>query len=313
MPPEHPLKLSRRGLLRGLGGLGIAGLLAACGEGRPAGTASPAPTGTAEDVRRAVLAQVGIDAPLDLSVILPAGFFLTGPGRRVVFGLGTSPTEVVGNLDVEAYLVSDLGLEVAEGPLQASFHDEGLEGRGIYVITTSVQEPGTYWLAAASSEHAAVGALNIFDAARSPLPEIGSAFPSAPTPTVDDPMGMEELCTREPDCSMHDVSLEAALTDGRPVVMTVATPKYCKTAICGPVVDIVEDLKGSSGRDDVAWIHVEVFSDAGNTPIPLVAQDGPLPLPSEPWTFFVTSNGNLADRYEGPTPADLLRTSLEQI
>lgn len=313
--PSNQDRLSRRQLLRGLGALGAAGLLAACGGGADddrAGTASPDADPTQpQDPREAIREQLGIDAPLDLSIVLPAGTFLTGPDRRVVFSLGTSPSDLVLDLDLTAHLISDVGLEVAQGPTEASFHQEGLGERGVYLIETDIEQPGRYWLAVESPEHAAIGALTIYPADQVAVPDRGESFPSAATPTTEDDMGLEELCTRDPDCSMHDVSLDTALADGRPTVLTVATPAYCQTAICGPVVDIIEVLKQDSGREDIAWIHVEVFSDAGNTPVELVTDT--LQLPSEPWTFFIDDTGALADHYEGPTPADLLRGSLEKI
>lgn len=311
--PRHHVQLSRRQLLRGLGALGAAGLLAACGGGtdeQAGGTTTATPTSPPQDPRQVIREQLGIEPPLDLSVILPAGTFLTGPDRRVVFSLGTSPTDLVLDLDVTAHLVSDADLEVAQGPLEASFHQEGLGERGIYVITTEIERPGRYWLVAESPEHAAIGALTIYPTHQIQVPDRGEPFPPAETPTTEDQMGLEELCTRDPDCAMHGVSLASALSEGRPTVLTIATPAYCQTAICGPVVDIVEGLQEETGRDEVAWIHVEVFSDAGNTPVELVSE---LQLPSEPWTYFIDGQGQVADLYEGPTPADLLRGSLEKI
>lgn len=313
------VRLSRRQLLRGLGALGATGLLVACGGNgqngggdngsQAGGTADP--SSQPQDPREEIREQLGIQKPLDLSVILPAGLFLSGPDRRVVFSLGTSPSDLVLDLDVTAHLVSDVGLEVAQGPLEATFHQEGLGERGVYLITTDIDEPGHYWLAAESPDHAAIGAITIYPADQVAVPDVGEDFPPAQTPTTEDPMGLEELCTRDPDCTMHDITLEQALSEGRPTVLTVATPAYCQTAICGPVVDIVEGLKEETGREDIAWIHVEVFSDAGNTPVPLVTET--LSLPSEPWTFFIDEQGSLADFYEGPTPTDLLRSSLEKI
>lgn len=314
MPRDH-VRLSRRQLLRGLGALGAAGLLAACGRGtdqRAGGTTTPSapPTSQPQDPRQAIREQLGIEAPLDLSVVLPGIGFLTGPDRRLPFSLGTSPADLVLDLDVTAHLVSDAGLEVVEGPVGASFHQEGLGERGIYVIETNVEQPGNYWLVAESPQHAAIGALRIHSPDDLGIPDRGEPFPSVATPTIEEQRGLEELCTRDPDCSMHDVSLDTALSEGRPTVLTIATPAYCQTAICGPVVDIVEGLKQESDRPEIAWIHVEVFSDAGNTPVELVSE---LRLPSEPWTYFIDGQGQVADLYEGPTPADLLRGSLEEI
>lgn len=315
--------LSRRDLLRGLVALGGAGLLAACGRGGGEGGedgdtradggngVGDGATTPAGDVREQIRSELGIEEPLDLSVIVPAPLLFTAIRERVLFGLGTSPTDFRADLDIEAWLVRDDDLEVVHGPVQATYHDEGLEGLGIYLVEVEISEPGAYWLAARGDGHAAVGAVQFMPQSATGLPALGEPFPSAPTPTTDDPMGLEDICTDEPPCPMHEVSLAQALEAGRPVVLTVATPAYCQTAVCGPVVDVIEQVRADVGRDDVAWIHSEVYSDAGNTPVPLVTET--LQLPSEPWTFFVGADGTLVDRLQGPTPADLVREAVERI
>ncbi len=298
MPGPAP-RLSRRGLLRGLGALGALGVLAGCERGAE------------RSVPEAILDKLQLKAPQDLSVIMVAPYLFSGRPQRVVFGLGTSPTDFRPDLDLRTWVVRDQGLQVVSGPHPATFHDEGLEGLGVYLVTTQFDRPGNYWLVATDDEHAAVGAMTVYDPSQSQMPDIGQPFPSAKTPTTAAPLALKDVCTRKPPCGMHDVSLDAARKAGRPVVLVVATPAYCQTRICGPVVDIIEGVRKRSPRTDVAWIHVEVYSDAGNTPLPFVAQT--VKLPSEPWTFFVGKDGRLADRLQGPTPADLVRSAIEQI
>lgn len=313
MAAAHP-GLTRRQLLHGVLGVGGAGLLAACGAGggRSAGgaaaTEGAAPAG---DAREAIREQLGIGRDLDLSIIVPAPLLFTRTRERIVFGLGTSPAEFLPDLEVEASLVRDADREVVAGPVPATFHDEGLEGFGVYLLETEVDEPGAYWLAAAGPEHAAIGAVSFADPSSAGIPRVGEPFPAATTPTFDDPMALAELCTREPPCPMHERSVDEVLADGRPLVLTVATPQYCQTAICGPVVDVILSVRDELGRDDVDFVHVEVYSDAGNTPLPFVTET--LQLPSEPWTFFVAADGTLADRLQGPTPADLVSEAASRL
>lgn len=306
-------RLTRRDLLRGLGLLGAAGVLAACGGGRgdsAAGETPPAggePTG---DTAQAVLQKLGIDVPRDLVVVIPAAEFLVGQDRRMQFGLATQQREFISGLEgVEVTVVADEGLETVSGPAAVRVHDQFGE-LGVYSTQVSFPEPGFYWIVAAAPDRVAVNPVQAIRPEDSPVPQVGDRIPPEKTPTFDDPMDFAEVCTREPDCSMHDVSLDAALADGRPVVLTIATPAYCQTAICGPVVDVIDGVKQDAGRDDVAWIHVEVFTDAGNTPADLVNTLG---LPSEPWTFFIGADGKLVDKLEGPTPHELVREVLDQI
>jgi hypothetical protein len=306
LPGSTPL--SRRQLLRGLGALGAAGLLAACGQD-PDDPPPGAADGTPEDPRQAVLDHLGIDAPPDLNLVLPFRESPAGEDRRFVFGLATDEREFLSGLDVEVTVVRDGSLEVVHGPVPATAYED-FGNLGVYGTRITYPEPGIYRIAAVTPDRAAVGAVQADDPAQLPMPLVGDQVPRAETPTFDDPGDLEELCTREPDCSMHDVSLAASLEAGRPVVLSVATPAFCATAICGPVVDVIEDVRADAGRDDVDWIHVEVFQDAGNTPVPLIETLG---LRSEPWTFFIDGEGVVTDQLEGPTPAELVREALETI
>lgn len=311
--PELPTRpvLSRRALLRGVGALGAAGLLAACGAGSDQAEQTPgtSPQPTPEDVRRSVLEALGVDVPIELSLVVPAAEFVAGEDRRIVFGLATDDREFLSGLDVEVAVVRDEDMAVVSGPVDAAAYED-FGALGVYAARVSYPEPGIYRVAAIADGRAAVGAIQVIAAGDSPVPQVGDEAPEVATPTIEEPGDLDQLCTRDPDCSMHETSLDEALAAGRPIVLTIATPAYCQTAICGPVVDVIEDVGQSSQRDDVAWIHVEVFSDAGNTPTEVVGAYG---LPSEPWTFFIDAEGRVADRLEGPTPAELVREGLETI
>jgi hypothetical protein len=132
----------------------------------------------------------------------------------------------------------------------------------------------------------------------------GMAFPTVDTPTVDAPQDLDQLCTREPDCTMHDTSLADVLGTGAPIVLTIATPAFCTSALCGPVVDDVEDVHTHTDRDDVVFIHCEPFKDAGNTPTAIVDA---LSLPTEPWTFVLDGQGTIVERFPGPVIPEVLR------
>jgi hypothetical protein len=95
---------------------------------------------------------------------------------------------------------------------------------------------------------------------------------------------------------MHDVSLEDALVGEEPVVLLFATPAFCQTAVCGPTVDVLEQVR----RDDVGdvtFVHCEIFSDAGETiGDPVQAWN----LPTEPWLFVISPDGRIVRRADGP-------------
>ncbi|MBW3621450.1 MAG: hypothetical protein KY461_14490, partial [Actinobacteria bacterium] len=322
-PVTRPVPLqtvSRRSLLAGLGATGAGLVLAACGGGGDPGatptTAGTTPPGSSpqdgDAAVQAALDAAGVDAPVTLTVLVASFEPMTGSGRRLQFGLLGEDREPALDLDVRAHLVRADDATDATGALEPTFHGEGLGDRGVYVIETDLEQPGTYDLVVVTADGTAAGtaALRVITPEQSAVVNVGEPFPVVETPTEEDPKDLEELCTRDPDCGMHGISLDTALAEGAPAVLVISTPKYCATRICGPVVDVVMQVREETGRDDVRFIHAEVFKDAGNTPTDVVTE---LQLPTEPWTFVIAADGTLSERFDGPVVPTLLREAVEAV
>lgn len=321
--------VGRRNLLRtaGTASLGAA-LLAACGGNADTGdaAATPALTPTPTDAAAsaspsapsvqdeiALAAQAaGFDGPVDQTVIIATFETLALPGQRMQFGvLDAERSPILGD-PVQAAIVRASDFEVVAAATTPTFYGEDLGPRGVYVFSADLTSTGIHYLVVQTSAgNVGSGVLNIIDPTTSQVPRTGDAFPLPPTPTVEDPQDLVELCTREPDCSMHDLSLDEGPALGKPMVVCIATPKYCQTAVCGPVVDVVEALKQERGSDDVSWFHIEVYVDAGNTPLPQVTETWQ--LPSEPWTFLLHADGTVADRFDGPVVPSLLAQAVDAL
>ena len=130
-----------------------------------------------------------------------------------------------------------------------------------------------------------------------PIPAVGTRPPRIHTPTVADAGGdVASIDTRLPPSSMHDADF-ADVLGKKPVVLLFATPQLCQSRVCGPVVDVAEQVKASSG-DDVEFIHMEIFNnnriDDGVRP-QMVA----FHLQTEPWLFVFDRSGKVAARIEG--------------
>ena len=131
---------------------------------------------------------------------------------------------------------------------------------------------------------------------------IGEEAPLVATPTVAD-TPIEDLSTDFPiDERFYQVSLDEALANGRQTVAIFATPAFCTSAACGPMMNQVKDMAGA--YPDVNWVHVEVyqgFNEADFAPdvdhlVPAVTEFG---LPSEPWIFVMDEQGVVSARLEG--------------
>ena len=62
-----------------------------------------------------------------------------------------------------------------------------------------------------------------------------------------------------PDPAMYEVSVADAVTSGVPTVIAFATPGFCASATCGPLLDQVKALQ--SDYPEVEFIHVEIYED----------------------------------------------------
>jgi hypothetical protein len=133
------------------------------------------------------------------------------------------------------------------------------------------------------------------------VPTVGEAPPRIHTPTAEEVGGdLAKIDTRQPPDDMHSVDFADALGE-RPMVLLFATPALCVSRVCGPVVDIAEQVKHTDG-EGVDFLHMEVFKD--NKPSKslkgLRPQLRAFNLPTEPWLFAINREGRIAAVLQGP-------------
>jgi hypothetical protein len=148
---------------------------------------------------------------------------------------------------------------------------------------------------------------------RTSTPELGERVPASKTPTASSPRAIERISTDDdPTPRFYASSIADAVRAGEPFVAVFATPEFCATATCGPMLDVVEGV--ASSYPGVTFVHVEPYELPAEppdfVPVPAVEDWG---LPSEPWTFVVDGRGRLAAKFEGAVSAPELRATLEQL
>lgn len=128
------------------------------------------------------------------------------------------------------------------------------------------------------------------------MPLVGDALPPHDTPTVDDPRGVDPICTRsEGTCPFHAMTLTDALKKGLPVVYLIGTPAYCTTGTCAPGLDALIDVAGSLG-DKAVFVHADVYADkSANKIAPAVEA---YKLGFEPVLYVTDEQGLLLDRLD---------------
>ena len=129
------------------------------------------------------------------------------------------------------------------------------------------------------------------------IPRVGQKPPRIHTPTPQSVGGdLSKLTTRVPPERMNKVDFADALGK-EPIVLLFATPQFCQSRVCGPVVDIATQLQRDYG-DKADFIHMEIYND--NDPSkgvrPQVRAFG---LPSEPWLFVIDRKGVIRTEIEG--------------
>jgi hypothetical protein len=172
----------------------------------------------------------------------------------------------------------------------------------LYVTTVDLPRAGKYWLLAepigASKRIQALG--NLVVGRQSAAPAVGDRAVSIQSPTLASTGGdLDALTTStHPDRALYRSSVAAALAAKAPFVVAFATPKFCQTRTCGPVVEVVSASRKRFAGTPVRFIHVEIYKD--NDPAKGTNRwVDDWRLPSEPFTFVVDRRGRVRAKLEG--------------
>ena len=171
----------------------------------------------------------------------------------------------------------------------------------LYVARFPVSVPGDYYVLAEPVGGEPIQALGKLTVKRvTASPAIGSEAPRSRTPTLATAHGnIAKLTTRvPPDTALLRYSVAASLAAHKPFVLVFATPRFCESRTCGPVVDVVDAVHRRFAHSDIRFIHVEIYknNDPAQGPNNWVRQ---WRLPSEPWTFLVGASGRIEAKFEG--------------
>lgn len=247
-----------------------------------------------------------------------------GVGRhRVAFAL-TSRTGLIDapSAAVQSFYAPPEDAAAALGePVQtalALFRPFPLVERGLYSTSVTFDRPGRWALMATvlGSDWQPKRARLYFDVPeRSVAPAPGSAAPPSDSKTAADVDSLSQLTTgSEPDADLYLVSIADAVESGLPAVIVMASPAFCISAVCGPQVEVLSELKDEfAGQAN--FIHVdfydnpnEIQGDLSRAVISPTVREWRLPSPE--WTFVIDRRGVIADRFEGFATLEELRQSL---
>jgi hypothetical protein len=143
------------------------------------------------------------------------------------------------------------------------------------------------------------------------VPRVGEKAPLIHTPTPGDVGGdLSKITTRIPPDTQNEVDY-ADVLGKEPIVLLFATPQFCQSRVCGPVVDVAEQVKQLYG-EKAAFIHMEIYND--NDPNKGVRpQVRAFHLPSEPWLFVIDRRGVIRDVVEGAFGVEQLTEAVKGV
>jgi hypothetical protein len=297
----------------------VCALLAGCGDDDSSGEQAP-PAAKAADFPKPdgkTLQQLLNDAGGSGPVLAPSGLELRTGSHRFGFALFNRSREQITDASVAVY-AAPAGGGPAKGPYLARYESIAVRpqfqsqqtasdpdsARSIYTTEIPFDKPGTYellGLARVGGKLVAAttpgGGVEVKSESGDPIPAVGTRPPRIHTPTKAEVGGdLASIDTRLPPSTMHDADFADVLGE-KPVVLLFATPQLCQSRVCGPVVDVAEQVKSTSG-DDVEFIHMEVYRD-NRIDKGIRPQMAAFHLQSEPWLFVFDRSGKVAARIEG--------------
>jgi hypothetical protein len=261
-------------------------------------------------------------------VLAPAVSVLKPGLNRFGFGLFDRSRKQISETPAAIYLQNVKGGPVL-GPFVA--HDESLAvqkefqsetvakdpnaASSVYVADIRFTDPGNYRaMAVVRLDDRLVAATQAGPPLRvvknDVVPSVGEKPPAIPTPTSKSVGGdLDKIDTRTPHDDMHQVSFRDVLGK-KPIVLVFATPLLCVSRVCGPVVDIAQQVEHTfAPAKQFAFIHQEIYNNNkvidGYRP-----QVAAFRLPSEPWVFVVGKNGRIAARMEGAFSVNELENAI---
>jgi hypothetical protein len=191
------------------------------------------------------------------------------------------------------------------------------DAQNIYVTSLRTPAPGTYWILAEPVGGKPIQALgNLVVRKQASAPSIGERAIPSRNPTVQPGAGAKAVraatTAEPPDLILLRTTVAAAMAAKRPFVVTFATPLYCQTRTCGPVVQVVESVAKTSQGNGVDFIHIEIYKD--NDPSKGTNRwVNEWHLQSEPFTFVVDRKGVIRARLEGAFSVAELEAAVRKV
>ncbi len=221
----------------------------------------------------------------------------------------------------EPRLTSDSDARLITSELSFIDENHGFErtvtgDSGVYVTYVTFDQPGD-WGAEITIERVGETTVvpyrfNVLEEGLEPAvgdpapPSVQATTASAPIAEIDSSSPFRE--------AMHSTTVADALRIGTPLVIAFATPAFCSSRTCGPLMDTVMDPLYEKYGDQAVFIHIEPYalpelrSANVQNAVPAALE---WRLRSEPWIFVVGRDGRISAKFEGLVAPDEVESVLQ--
>lgn len=265
----------------------------------PSSVDAPAPGGAATGAVAPGPSAAAAGVPIQVAIA--ASDMAVGEERFAFAILDTGGTLIPGATLTATFFRLEGEAAEETGTVPATFYPSQLADAGTYVALTRFDRAGPWGVAIGGQlpDGRAVEPNRVrFEVATRPRsPAVGDKAPPTSNRTTAGGTPLAELTSDPtPDPALYALTVDQAIASGKPTVVLFATPGYCQSRICTPVMDEVKAVaRDWQGRVHV--IHIEVYKTFD--PLVLTDEMAAWGLETEPWTFVLRGDGTVAARLEG--------------
>jgi len=250
----------------------------------------------------------GPESPDGLKAILGTGDLAVGVNRlgfvlTTPKGFVTDPVVTVSTI----YYANDDEGKIKQDNLLARLRLWPSGTRGLYVTQVNFDRPGEWGINIRTNRPGAfvLQAELFFQVTdKASAPSVGALAPKSINKTLHDVDSIADLTTGSlGDPELYQTTISQAVSSGNPTVVVFASPAFCSNAVCGPQVEVLQELKDKY-REGANFIHVDFYDNPQEIQGDLDrARLSPSVrewrLPSIEWTFVVDREGVIIGRFEG--------------
>lgn len=264
----------------------------------------------------------GSVSPNGMQVILATSDLMVGENR--VGFLLTSTDGFIRNPFVMAssfYYLKKSDERIIHETVVANFHDWPYGDKGLYTSLFTFDKSGLWEIEVnfLNTDYSKYHAKIKFDVKDwSNVPWVGSVAVKSNNKTVFDVEDIDQLTTG----SLHDedfyqTTVAEATINGLPTVLVIDSPAFCMTMVCGPQLEILQQLK-INYQGQANFIHVDLYDNPeeiqGNLNSAIISPTAiEWGILNKQWTFIIDKQSRVMSRFEAFVTFEELEQALLKV